>query len=357
MNGTTGQREFLSDNASDLIQNCIDGTVEGTIHLTPGTYPVDSSITLKSNIALEGEGDRNTVLDSTITDGSHVITSVGVDDSTYTYGVQIRNLMIEGNGAEGHGINLIYSVRDLLIEKVWVATCGQSGIYLHHCYNAEIRSCHIQGCDDHGIWLEDRSHATQIITTVSRANNKTGLNASKCGGQLSVLGGNYQNNDVHDIFLSKLYGATIQGVYFENENSDVWMVNITDLEATWTTSGSEITGCYFLGGATVSNGIYMDYANGFSIIACYFTTVKHCINISSDSYNILVLNPRMESCTTKINNDSIWVTILWDAYLGLPVRATPSTGSWGDDEKGYMWFSSDTNKTEYWNGTDVITLP
>lgn len=348
-----------SSNASYVIQNAINDTTyavdRGIILLKTGNFTIDTSIILNTKIKFHGEGRDSTFLTSTISDGSPIITTTGVDDSNAVSDIEIKDLRIEGSGSDGDGIYWEYVVRQSTIEGVSITNVGGDGIHFHHCFSNIITNVHINNAGENAIRVEDRSHDLTLVGCILRNSGEYGFLSMNGGAQQSIFGGSIQENTLGDIKIGRARGTVISGVYLENTNLDVWMINVTrDIVGKYGRN-VVVEGCYFNGGNKNANGIILHYAYKHTLYSLYFEGVKHCINITSDSGWNLISSLHFSNYDTTINDLGEGNTVINDGYLQLPQMSHPDTGSWGTSESGRIWFCTTHNVVEYWNGTAIVT--
>jgi hypothetical protein len=96
-NGTTGQFDFVSTNASAVINNAIGNLTSGSTFFK-GTIVCNNSIVQKENITLCGEG-AGSVLKLADNAPCDLITSAGSGGDTVCRNMFITNLWLDGNGA------------------------------------------------------------------------------------------------------------------------------------------------------------------------------------------------------------------------------------------------------------------
>lgn len=133
-NGTTGQIDFLSTNASKVFQFAIDNsTIGGKVFARAATYNMSVTLCIAVKyVVLEGEG-KGTILYADDGLNGNVINMTG----SGKWHQEIKNLQIEGNKANqasGHGIYIshTYATTDsnVLIENVWIRNPKESGVYI-----------------------------------------------------------------------------------------------------------------------------------------------------------------------------------------------------------------------------------
>jgi len=298
-----------SANASLIIQNALDAGA-GRILLKNGNYYISVTIRMGIGDILQGESKRQTILESQITDGSHVISAnAGKDDITAFSSAEVHDLMIRGNGAEGDGIYFEYVPSGGLITTVYIINVGGSGIRYHHCYGSKIINAQVVNCTDAGIKLEDRCHGVEIITPWIGDHNNYGVYGNNPGGSIKIIGGVIQQSYINDIFIYRCPGLVIQDVYLENSHADVYMINLTGELYYW----AKLSGLYLNGASKAANGIYLERA-GTIIESVHFEGVDVPVNITVHSKYTRVDYPRLSACNAIIDNGVSTTIILSGTY-------------------------------------------
>lgn len=285
-NGTTGEIDCVGLNASYIINFAIQSLDSGTIRLKAGFYILLNTIFMKSNIYLIGEGRYSTVLNSNITDGSPVISTFGESKKTPMFNMLISDLGIKGSGLDGDGIYFEYCVRNCIVEQIEITKVGGHGIHFYHCFSSNIVGVQTTRCKQNGIHLEYRSHNVGVYRSVSRQNSRFGLYAEGNFAQLTVVGGNYENNYCGDMIIRKGNGATVTGVYFENANPNVWQLQINGSGIAHTIGINE---CYFNGGRE-AGGILVNNAINVKIDTPHLEGCNPGIEITSTARRTMLIN-------------------------------------------------------------------
>lgn len=114
--------------------------------------------------------------------GGSVSTASAIIASLETEGVQIRDLIVDGNrqrnefinGCRGGGVYL-YDVRDALVENVMVRDFNGDGISWQMTWNVTVRNCTVSGCSKDGLHPGAGSYNTLIQGNTSTNNDRHGL--------------------------------------------------------------------------------------------------------------------------------------------------------------------------------------
>jgi len=151
-----GKVEFKGTDASIVIQSAINalGTAGGKIFIKKGTYSISTSIMLKNNVLLEGEGVA-TELKLSLGADCDLITSNSTERINFAV---LRNMKLNGNydyNTYGNIINLhgAYMCR---LEGLHLVIAPQNGIVFqnagdYHCYDNFMSNIYILGFKENGI--------------------------------------------------------------------------------------------------------------------------------------------------------------------------------------------------------------
>jgi hypothetical protein len=151
--GSTAGCDYVTDGTTDNLQNAIDDLSSGgVIFLKDGTYTVNTSLTMKTNIALLGVGWA-TILKAKANLNSPVFLIDTINNWS------IRNLQVDGNKSQqndqGHQLSL---------EGAAIKT---DGIAAYDCQNWNIENCYIHDCRTDGI--ETGTNTTNSLPSTTKA--------------------------------------------------------------------------------------------------------------------------------------------------------------------------------------------
>ena len=197
-------------NAAIAAANAVGG---GTVYLMEGTYEIDDSIIMDSNVTLVGAGSEATTI--VITDGTDpsstldIITNSGID----TY-MEIRNMKLDVNGngnsgtAEVNGIDIAASgqtglLPGVVIDNIVLLDTELDGIRIAGSLS-EVRNVFLD-CNNSNIVGE-----YGVITTNGGRNKLTDSYIYDCGA-INISGGLIANNVINDSGASN--GAVSIGSY------------------------------------------------------------------------------------------------------------------------------------------------
>lgn len=197
-----------------------------------------------------------------------------------------------------------------------------------------------------------------------------GINAE--GIRVDGVGTWSATSEISDIRMNNMHkGIIIDGTGI-NQVNGIIIRNGYIIRQSGTESGS--IGIY-LGVYGASHTIESVWINGFA--EGLKVEADHCsvyrletevntlgINITSNSWGTSIFGaiPYEALYETQLENNGAQTSflMLWgNRYLfQLPAFAyNPNVTTWGDAQKGIMWFETTSNVTRYWNGTDIISFP
>lgn len=147
------------DGATDdsaAIQAAIDAVVAdggGTVRLPTGTAKIGTTLTLSSNVHLEGEGRESTVLETTGTTsvpGDYMIVGANVDN------VSIKGMEIVGPGkGETSGYGIYFGdtgvMNRMVLEDLYVREFPDDGVYVLDAILSGVRDCWFRNCAGYGL--------------------------------------------------------------------------------------------------------------------------------------------------------------------------------------------------------------
>jgi len=161
-NGLTGAIDYSGEDAASVINSAIakaSANGGGLVFVKSGNYEIDSSIVLRSYVALEGEGWGEQSAATVLSLKSGLNFDVIATPKEKNFHVAIRNLRIEGSrigeSDTSDGIH-VYASDRAVIENVAVRNCDDKGIHVEG-YGGEvsiqpfIRSVYVYGCGNEGI--------------------------------------------------------------------------------------------------------------------------------------------------------------------------------------------------------------
>lgn len=215
---------------SVAIQNAINACPEGgTVYIPAGTYRMVTTVTLKSNITLKGDGDKTILeVNSLLSTGANMMKSSDPPVGLNNYGdenITLRDITFTGKRASGRTGSLLGLTK---AQNVTIVNCTfkeNPGITLGlgGCKNVLVKDCIFE---DNGLtkpskisspalWV-DRTMGTPAINitvedSIFRNNNWSGCYFMPQGGKIARC--TFINNGESSIYTNQ-YGSDIQ--YIDN---------------------------------------------------------------------------------------------------------------------------------------------
>ncbi|WP_189596794.1 right-handed parallel beta-helix repeat-containing protein [Paenibacillus elgii] len=143
--GAQGLGRF-DQNDAPAIQSAVEaaGPMGGTVYLPPGRYILRSSIMLRPNVRLVGDGPGASILKAAESNLSMVM------------GLGTKKNAVEGLGFEGMG------ALSLTNSKM-----TERGVYFEKCEHVSVRNCHFTAIVN-GVWLNDSRHVSVSQSSFSQ---------------------------------------------------------------------------------------------------------------------------------------------------------------------------------------------
>jgi parallel beta-helix repeat protein len=245
------------------IQKAIDQVATaggGTVNLAAGTYYTTSTLMIKSNVTLNGQGNPTT----TITGGKFNIIQNATEGLT---NVTIQNLKITGvKDSSCYGI-LIQALtnyhHNVTIQNVQVTNVGM-GVHLKRVDSANVYNCNFHdnaapGKEKyfHNLYIRACHNATVTNVQVNNGGTGNGINLSY-DTTVVVTGVTANNNYFRGIRAADCVGVTVQNSTM-NGNGDVGLIMNAEIHPTQninldhnTVDNNKAGGIYVISGATGS---------------------------------------------------------------------------------------------------------
>lgn len=250
-----GEIDYIGKDAATVIQAAIDTLnvgnetgygYGGKIFIKAGEYRINSTIDLKSQIILEGEGILRTIL----TGNDQNITILGANGtpSSPMYYLGLRDLAITSANTGFLGNWLIYSYMENIRISSHVLGNGH-GISLFDSYannfmNIESRFNNI------GMVLDSQSNNPTFLNCRFNNNNNYGIHAID-SQSIQLINCNIEYNKGYGALFSGIWGGKISG-YFENNGYNNISGEKTQIKLTQTVASSRR--CY----GVIIDGFYMN---------------------------------------------------------------------------------------------------
>lgn len=190
VDGVVNVKEFgargdgVSDAAS-AINNCISflsAAGGGVAYVPAGDYVVGSTIVMRSNTTLEGDGTTSRIL-SSATDKNDVITNESADllDTNEfnpdDESIHIRNLYVNGNGRNRPGGQprasaiRLKNCKSSSVTGCYVENASWYGIEIKACWDIDVTGNLVTDCGDDGISVTDTDLGVSLTRRVRVLNN------------------------------------------------------------------------------------------------------------------------------------------------------------------------------------------
>jgi len=232
-NGSPDIANFYCDGTSDEDEinaaiNHLAALGGGTVLLTIGTFYIDGSIVMKSNIQLVGQG-HNTIIEKNCND--HGIKGIG-GAGTELIGINLRNFKIIRNAGDTNGgvyLILLEYVDNSLVENIYGYNGYDIILYIHYGNYDKVVNClfdttqtshcvMVRGDDNiisqnqikngstHGIWIYGDRNA--VNNNVSNSNGDCGIIIT---GNHVAVSANICYDNLEGIYLYSALYCTVTG--------------------------------------------------------------------------------------------------------------------------------------------------
>jgi hypothetical protein len=321
-NGTTGQIDYQSTNAAQVINDAIGNLTQGgNILIKAGTYSnISAPITDhgKNSITLTGEK------------GAQLVESAGIN-APLIYLQGVNNWIISGLKLQGQ--RLSQSVPGDLLQ------C-QSGIMLWDCINPTIENCYIHDFRVHGIWTVG-SHSSPITSYGGSIHDNVITN---CDWNGITIGGSGGETSGMSVYSNDVSGSSDVGITTYGEHNMIYDNNVSSCLSTYGRGGANSgdgidveKGTY----NTISNNIvtncnnsYCAYYEGPSVGPVSFNTFADDTSINStDNAGAFVLNAPNNyiqgGTVINWNTRAVWISGASNCVVqNLEITRTISDAGW-----------------------------
>ncbi len=243
----------------------------GTVYLMEGTYVVDGTVTIPSNVTFAGAGAGTILKIKNSTNAALVVLSPGASATT---GVRIQNLTLEGNKANNtsgvqYGIDTNAGSNGIIIDSIIAKNFRQDGAFVRTTTEAVISNSTFTGNTVSGLNLQSVTHSTvsnniaatngsygfqvdgnhnTVSGNVSRAN--TGAGFYSTSGYTSYTSNNAYGNTSHGFWMTGQYSTVSNNVSSANTNAGFYVAANNMVVSGNTASANTGPGIWML---TVSN--------------------------------------------------------------------------------------------------------
>jgi parallel beta-helix repeat protein len=199
------------------------GSTGGTVYLMEGTYTVDGSITIPSNVSLVGAGSGTVIK---VKSSLNVSIDVIVDDTGVQNRIMVSNLKLDGNKTNNsagtqNGINFSTvgsgtgssAVPGGTIDKVWVENFRNAGMVfgtsVNLVSNTIVSNSYSLANSGNGFTFGNNTNYNRVEHSVSQGNGGDGINSG--GSQLNASDNQIQNNTGSGISFGSGSYNTVSG--------------------------------------------------------------------------------------------------------------------------------------------------
>lgn len=284
---TASDCDYLCDGTADDVE--INAAIQalpstgGEIIILDGTYNITSSIVLKSNIIIAGNGSA-TVLMREWNSSASTYLNTGVINIPSITNCSITNLQINGNKSSytaAHNVGISgYNSSFILIKNVISNNNEYHGINLNECSSCSVYNCNCNENNGSGIFIY--SGADTLVT-----NN------------INVIGNLCNTNSSYGIHLEDLsYGTCSENICNSNTKLGIHCINMSNVNIIGNNCNYNGDGMY-LGENSINNTISGNNCNynigsganntGVQITSSPYNTISNnCCNYNA--YGIIVQN-------------------------------------------------------------------
>jgi len=226
----------------------------GTVHLSRGTFNIDSAISLKSGISLQGEGK------ATIIHTANGTNSISVDGSSGSeiIGVVLKDLKIEGGTTVGDDAIYCNYADDITIENIIIDGC-QDGLYMINCDGIKVSNI---------VVYQAQKSGCQFLSSCTGLNgNNITVNGQQVRNGIGVgIAHDAANSTLSNIIIKDLYsngsGVNLIGLSLSDsaDHSEASGVSISNLDHD-NTGGARAQGVECRGSDCTVAGLNIDNVN------------------------------------------------------------------------------------------------
>lgn len=257
--------------------------VGGVVFFPPGKYRITSlnlnNTDRNQNIELRGSGPLATSLQWIGASGDIITVTGTTGDSIH--GFTMRDIGIQANSASGVALKLTKTIRQVLLERVYIRNPGSHGIHITDVSNmVTIKDCRIHRDDSPtytalaGYGIRCDFNAEQIwLYGNSIRGFQVGLSVLDFNNVVSVYGGDIASNVIGCLIQggsasdSQATACVLTGIYFEDNGEDVKLDCVT--------AGFEAAGILIFGNSfSGTTGSDQAYGDGVAKSEAYCINVK-----------------------------------------------------------------------------------
>ena len=188
---------------STTISGCLSLINGGSVYVKKGIYEITSSLSMGTNITLEGEGFSTVIK---MLNNNHIITNTGGT------GIDIKNLRIIGNYslAAGLGIYLL-NVSHSTVQNVWIESTPQHGLQCEGvgCHDNTFENVWSYGNKLDGMMVNDGAHDNTFVNCYVYNNGAYGFGIIQVNENTSAQP---QRNTIENSFAyNNIWGINTKG--------------------------------------------------------------------------------------------------------------------------------------------------
>jgi parallel beta-helix repeat protein len=336
----------------------------GVVYLVEGTYIVDGSITLNSNVTLIGSGPSTIIKfkDST-TSGTNMITATSKNN------VGLQNLKLDGNKANNAGLNQsgvfltsvgsgtgTSAVAGMTANNVNVVNFSKYGLNIGSGANHKFSNMTIGQNSDSGI-IDSASPYTTFNNLTIQGNGTNGIEAYR--SDLTITGNLIEGNSGSGMLLNSTGNSAISSnTVVNNAGHGIWVTGNNNTITGNTVQGNTVQGIKVGGDTTTvtgnmvaSNGnIGIDVASDYNNVASNTVTSNGADGVyveSNSNYNNISGNTITSNASSGVE---IWNSSINNQVTGNLLRDNGGTGS-----SSSIRISLSSNNTTITNNTITDT--
>lgn len=219
----------LKDDYS-IIQSAINkaNSTNDTVYIPSGTYLISSTLLLKDNVQIVGDGPFLTKIKMSPNITTGIMCKL---DSDVTKGIVISNLEVYGDKSKNIKQTALYlenyhylcDVKNIRISNV------NKGIYITNSWYAQIRDISLMGVDEYGIEVYQKSSYQQVnalpLTNIQQDGGNTAIYAHAAddvnGRGLYITNSVFEHTKKTAIILEYIGNTSIKDCYFEDNYTQI----------------------------------------------------------------------------------------------------------------------------------------
>jgi hypothetical protein len=260
------------------------------IQLPYGNVPISNTIMFnKNNLRMDGMGKHLTIIKPS---GAFPAIKFNGNSTTGIYYCEVNNLQIDGQNTATVGIQLNYS-RECWINDSIITKCVK-GVTGSNAWTNGIRSTEILQNTDTNLELGYQCNDFTLIDVRLDGAGNYGLHATDYSAGITLIGCCVQSNGKDGVLFDAGRGITIQGGYFENNNTSntAGTADIRFSGSVMICTGITLSGMTIFDG-TVQASIILDKASGVSVSGLNAGllsggTTSYVLQTSSNTANVFV---------------------------------------------------------------------